>query len=116
MRATVRLVSAAILLVATSMGCTIRYSQSLVGEIARVSTTPIANSDTGIEVGIGPVQPAGSGGSAVIAFSEPMAAQELLTVPCEVALAQVDYRGKWYSIYYITGNFPETEVVAYCVP
>jgi len=65
---------------------------------------------------MGPVQSAGSGGSAVIAFSEPMAAHELLTVPCEVALAQVDYRGKWYSIYYITGNFPEIEVVAYCVP
>jgi len=66
MRSTVRLVSAAILLVATSMGCTIRYSQSLVGEIARVSMSPMRNSDTGTEVGIG-----GPGAApAVITFSE----------------------------------------------
>jgi hypothetical protein len=55
-------------LVATSVGCAIRRSQSLVGEIARVSTAPIANSDTGIEVGIGPVR---LGVSEVVAYCVP---------------------------------------------
>jgi hypothetical protein len=109
MRSTLRLGSVAILLVATSMGCTIRYSQVLVGEIARVSTSPMRNSDTGTEVGIGgPGSP-----PAVIAFSEPMSSDELMTVPCEVAFAQIDYRGKYYA-YYIAANFPEVEVISYC--
>lgn len=109
MRAALRLVPAAILLVAMSMGCTIRYSQILVGEIARVSTSPMRNSDTGTEVGIG-----GPGSApAVITFSEPMSTEELMTAPCEVAFAQIDYRGKYYA-YYIAVNFPEVEVISYC--
>ena len=109
MRTTVRLASTAILLIATSMGCTIRYSQILVGEIARVPTAPMRNGDTGTEVGIG-----GPGAApAVIAFSEPMSTKELMTVPCEVAFAQVDYRGKYYA-YYVAVNFPEVEVISYC--
>lgn len=99
-----------LLAAATPLGCTIRYSQTLVGEIARVSTAETRNSDTGTEVGIGGPLSA----PAVIAFSEPMGSEELMTLPCEVAFSQIDYRGRYYA-YYIAVNFPEVEVISYCV-
>ncbi len=39
---------------------------------------------------------------------------ELMNVPCEVALSQVDYRAYFYS-FYLTLALPATEVVSYCV-
>jgi hypothetical protein len=108
MTASMLRLSSAFLLAAAALlaGCTLRYSQALVGRIARIEGVPISNSDSGVEVGLAP--------SAVIAFSEPMDARELETLPCELSLAQVDYRGKWYA-FYITVNFPEVEVKSYCV-
>ncbi len=88
-------------------GCTIRYSQNLVGEIRRVDTRPIQNADSGTEVGLLTAR-------TVISFSEPESAHELMSLPCEVAFSQVDYRSKWYA-YLISVNFPEVEVTSYCV-
>jgi hypothetical protein len=88
-------------------GCTARYSQTLVGEIRRVKINPIEMSDSGTEVGL--FHP-----NNVITFSEPRSSHELLSIPCEVGLAQVDYRSKFYT-YLVVANFPEIEVVSYCV-
>jgi len=107
-----RLALACALLVplSSAMGCTIRYSQALVGSIERISTRPISTNDTGTEVGIG-----GPGAPPLaITFSEPMAPHELLSLPCEILVTQIDYRGKYYA-YYIGVNFPETEITSYCV-
>lgn len=65
------------------------------------------NSDSGVAIGLAPR-------NAVIAFSEPDSADDLMTLPCEVALAQVDYRGIFYA-FYITAEFPAVEVTAYCI-
>ena len=105
-----RRLAIAILLVGALPGCTVRYSQTLVGEIARVQGAPMQNSDSGVSVGIG-----FPSGTATIAFSEPMHAGELLNVPCEVALAYVDYRAMYFG-YYLAVDFPEVEVVSYCIP
>jgi len=92
---------------AGSLGCTIRYSQSLVGSLKRVSRSPITNSDSGISLGIQPR-------AGVISFSEPDSAGELLSIPCEVAVSEVDYRGVFYT-FYITAVFPEVKTISYCV-
>jgi hypothetical protein len=100
----------ACLLLAALPGCTMRYSQTLVGEIARIQGTPMQNSDSGVSVGIGL-----PGQTVTIAFSEPMHAGELLNVPCDVALAYVDYRAMYIG-YYLAVDFPEVKVVSYCIP
>jgi hypothetical protein len=100
----------ACLLQAPLSGCTLRYSQTLAGEVVRIQGTPMQNSDSGVAVGIG-----FPGGTATIAFSEPMHAGELLNVPCEVALAAVDYRAMYFG-YYLAVDFPAVEVVSYCIP
>lgn len=104
-----RLLASYLVLLAIAFGgCTARYSQSIVGEIRRVDINgmPIRNSDSGTEVGL--LYPRG------IVFSEPMAADELMAVPCDVAVGQVDYRSKWYT-YYVSVNFPEVGVTSYCI-
>jgi hypothetical protein len=95
-------------------GCTIRYSQSMVGAVEKMTPPPpVANSDSGIEIGLGlPI--AGQAGPVGIAFSEPDSAEELLSLPCEVALAEVDYRGIFY-VFYIAAVFPAVETTSYCV-
>jgi len=50
----------------------------------------------------------------VATFSEPESPADLLTLPCDVANAQVDYRGAYYA-YYLAVNFPQTRMVTYCV-
>jgi hypothetical protein len=96
----------AVLVVAAS-GCTIRYSQTLVGTIEPVPNMPITNSDSGFGIGLGAPQ-------AVLTLSEPKAVNELMRLPCDVALSQSDYRGTWFS-FYLTFVMPKTETVAYCV-
>lgn len=99
----------ALALVASALGgCTVRYSQSIVGEIRRVDFKglPIRNKDSGTEVGL--LYPVG------IVFSEPMAADKLMALPCDVGIAEVDYRSKWYT-YYVSVNFPEVGVTSYCI-
>jgi hypothetical protein len=93
--------AAGLILAVVGMGCTIRYSQTMVGTIEPVKSSPITNRATGIEGGIG-----GIGASPlVIAFSEPTAANELMNVPCDLALSQVDYRGMFFS-FYLAVNIP----------
>ena len=93
-------------------GCTVRYSQTLVDTIQRVSVRPSQNSDSGVQVGLAlPL----AGRLAVISFSEPMAADELLMLPCEVAFTQVDYRSIYYA-YYIAVDIPEVTTTTYCIP
>jgi hypothetical protein len=96
--------------VAIGGGCTIRYSQTVVGSIERLGPSPVKNQDLGVEVGIG----GPSAAPAVVTFSEPESPADLLTLPCEVANAQVDYRGAYYA-YYLAVNFPQTRTVTYCV-
>lgn len=101
-------VAALLLLVVLLEGCTARYSQILVGSIRRLETTPVTNSDSGFELGLG--SPA-----ALIAFSEPTSARDLAAPACEVELTEVDYRGTWFSVYYLALNFPKVETTSYCV-
>lgn len=82
----------------TTAGCTIRYSQTLAGEIWRVEPRSIQNSDSGVDV-FG------------IAFSEPTSSDELLSLPCEAGLVEVDYRG----IFYYFVSIPTVRTVSYCV-
>jgi hypothetical protein len=98
------LATAAVLLMGGA-GCTIRYSQTLVGTIDPVEGRPITNSNSGFELGLSP---------AGITFSEPTETDELLDLPCDVALAQADYRAMFLS-FYISLIFPKTEAVAYCI-
>jgi len=93
-----------------ALGCTARYSQTLIGRIGRIDGLSIANSDSGIELGIGtPLV-----GVSVITFSEPASARDLAAPPCEIELTQIDYRGTWYA-YYVIANFPQVETTSYCV-
>ena len=106
------LLAAAILPVALGLGCTIRYSQTLVAEIRRVDTTvPIQNSDGGTAFGPYP--------NVVFTLKEPRSVVELATLPCDVALAQVDYRAKWFGVpifyFYPSASFPEVTLTSYCV-
>ena len=105
-------VRAALLALLITNGCTLRYSQSLVGEIRHFRPGSVQNADTGTEFGL-------MGPRAVFTVSEPLSADELLSIPCEVALAEVDYRAKWFGIplLYVmpTGRFPEVKVTSYCV-
>jgi len=100
-------IGVSLILMAPALGCTIRYSQSLAGSLKRVTTMPVKNSDGGIAVGVQPRV-------GVISFSEPDSAGELLSIPCEVAVSEVDYRGTFYTVY-ITAVFPEVETISYCV-
>ena len=97
----------AFVLLLIGTGCTVRYSQGMVGRIERLSERPIVNSDSGVEIGL-------VGPTAVIAFSEPIPAKELSSPICEYSLTEVDYRGTWYA-FYIIGNFPEIKTTGYCV-
>ena len=68
------------------------------------------NSDSGSEIGIG------MGG---LVIREPKPSRELVSGPCEVALAQVDYRGTlanalWFALF-LNANFPRVEVRSYCL-
>lgn len=72
---------------------------------------PLHNGDTGIEVGLG--LPGGE--PSVIAFSEPMASNELMSLPCEVAFSAVDYRAIYYA-YYFAVKIPEIKTTSYCLP
>jgi hypothetical protein len=92
------------------VGCTIRYSQTLVGSIERLGPSSVKNQDLGVEVGIG----GPSAAPLVATFSEPESPTDLLTLPCDVANAQLDYRGAYYA-YYLAVNFPQTRTVTYCV-
>ncbi len=96
----------------TSTACTIRYSQTLVERIVRVESRPAQNADSGIEVGFGLP---GFGSPSTIAFSEPMAVNELMSMPCEVAFSSVDYRAIYYS-YYVAVKIPEVKTTSYCLP
>jgi hypothetical protein len=103
--------TAALVLLASvvSTGCTIRHSQTIAGRLERVNLAPIHNANGGVEVGIG------FGTNILVAtFSEPMSSHELLTIPCDSGIVQVDYRALAYA-YYIAGSFPELKTTAYCV-
>lgn len=110
MTAPSRTLASALLLVsiAWAVGCTIRHSQMLVGELERVSTPAVKHRDTGFELGFGT-----AGG---LTLSEPTAPHELLLTPCEMALAQTDTRAMVFYLYYFSLGFPQSEVVSYCVP
>src|SRR5437867_6086770 len=97
----------AMLFVCASAGCTVRYSQTITGRIERLKQNPVEVSDMGTEVGL-------FAPNNVITFHEPRGSGELLMIPCDVALAEVDYRSKWYT-YYVSVNFPEVKVISYCV-
>ena len=101
-----------LVLATAGVGCTIRYSQTMVGEIRRVQTAPIQNADVGTSFGV-------LGPNAVYVLNEPRSTSELATLPCDVALAEVDYRGKWFGVplYYVypTASFPEVQLTSYCV-
>jgi hypothetical protein len=101
-------VTGLLLLVVMLGGCTARYSQVLVGSIRRLETTPVKQSDSGFEMGLGTP-------SALIAFSEPTSARDLSAPACEVELTEVDYRGTWFSLYYLAFNFPKVKTTSYCV-
>ncbi|UCE85315.1 MAG: hypothetical protein JSU66_13335 [Deltaproteobacteria bacterium] len=100
--------AAAIVFALSGSGCTIRYSQTLVGEIERIEGRPLKTSESGFELGAG-------FNTAGLTFVEPTESYQLLDVPCDLALSQVDYRGTWFSLYYVTLNFPKVETAAYCV-
>ena len=106
------LLAATVLPVVLGLGCTMRYSQTLVGEIRRVDmTTPIQNADGGTAFGPYP--------NLVFVLKEPRSAVELATLPCDVPLAQVDYRAKWFGVplfyFYPSASFPEVTLTSYCV-
>ena len=101
-------VTVLLLLVVVLGGCTARYSQVLVGTIRRLETTPVTHSDSGFEMGLGDP-------SALIAFSEPTSARDLTAPACEVELTEVDYRGTWFSVYYLAFNIPKVKTTSYCV-
>jgi hypothetical protein len=84
-------VRAALLALLITTGCTIRYSQSLVGEIRHFRPGSVQNADSGTEFGL-------MGSMALFTISEPQSTDELLSIPCEVALAEVDYRAKWFGL------------------
>lgn len=94
-------------LVVGASGCTIRYSQTLVGTIEPVQSAPITHSASGFGIGLGSTN--------ALTFSEPRAVNELIDSPCDLALSQSDYRGTWFSLYYVSFVWPKTETVAYCV-
>jgi len=106
-------VVAALLASLVATGCTIRYSQTLVGEIRSVRGSPLQKTETGAEFGIlGPLS--------LVTISEPQSAVELLSTDCDVALAEADYRGKWagWPMLYVlfpTASFPTARVTSYCV-
>ena len=81
-----------------STGCTIRYSQTVAGEIQRVRLSEIQTADTGVDFFL-------------IAFSEPKTSNELLNIPCDAALVAVDYRAPSYGAF----SAPSVEVISYCV-
>jgi hypothetical protein len=93
------------------VGCTIRYSQALVGEIQRPMPGPVQNADSGTAFGL-------LGPRAVWTLHEPMSAEALQSLPCDVALAEVDYRAKWFGIplwyVYPSASFPAVRVISYC--
>lgn len=91
---------------AFGMGCTLRYSQTVIGSIESVESFKVVNSDSGVDVGL--LAPYG------ITFTEPLGAGKVANYPCEVQFTQVDYRSKWYA-YYIRVDFPKVEVTTYCV-
>ena len=91
-------------------GCTIRYSQTMVGRITRVSGASTSNSSSGSEIGLG--YPGAS--SLVLTLQEPKSAEDLAAAQCEAVLTQVDYRGTWFS-FYVAYNAPKVETTAYCV-
>jgi len=80
-------------------GCTVRYSQTVAGEIRRVGLGEIQTADTGMD-------------SFGIAFSEPKSSHELLNIPCDAGLVAVDYRALSYGPF----SVPEVQVISYCVP
>ncbi len=102
----------AVAAVLLSSACTIRHSQMMVGEIHPITTRPIQVAETGTELGL-----AGPSG---YSLHEPKSAAELLSLPCEVALAELDYRGHWFGLpvwyFYPSANFPEIKVTQYCAP
>ena len=100
-------VTTLLLLVVLLGGCTARYSQILVGSIGRLETTPVANSDSGFELGLG--SPA-----ALITFSEPTSARDLSAPACEIELTEVDYRGTFFVVY-LAFNLPKVKTTSYCV-
>ena len=102
----------AILLVTTLVGtgCTIRYSQTMVGEIYPIDTPPVASESTGLGIGIGtPLA-----GPITITFTEPDGVDELLDVSCDLALTQTDYRST-YVAFYLAVEIPKVEATSYCV-
>lgn len=99
-------IAAGALLVMFSLGCTIRYSQTLVGTIEPIEGMPLKNQADAFALGLYP--------AAGIAFSEPTESSQLLDLPCDVALSQVDYRAMWFSVY-LTFLFPKIEGTAYCI-
>lgn len=102
-----RLACLTVALVLPLCSCTIRYSQSMVGSIQRISPRPVSNSDSGFGIGLHPTL-------LTATLSEPRSADELMTLPCDVALTEVDYRALFYA-FYISFVFPEVKDVAYCV-
>jgi hypothetical protein len=67
----------------------------------------MTNSDSGFGMGLGTAN--------ALTFSEPRAINELINVPCDLALIQSDYRATWFSLFYLSFVLPKTETVAYCV-
>jgi len=100
-------------LASVGSGCTVRFSQHLVGEIeSRGPTRTLQTSGSGAEFGV-------VGPRAVWVLDEPRSAYEITTPVCEVAFAQVDYRKRWFGIpvfyVYPAASFPETRVTSYCI-
>ena len=102
--ASVALVGAALV----ASGCTLRYSQTMVGRIVRVQPHHIQNRDGGVEAGVG-FGPLG----AVVTIKEPMSGRELLAVPCSLGLTQLDYRSMNYG-FYLAVAIPNVEAQMYC--
>ena len=102
-------------LVTASAGCTVRYSQSIIGSIHKVQMYKRVNSDHGFDLGVG--FPNGIEQFKVehgIAFSKPKGAAELASYPCDAEMVQVDYRSKW-AAYYIRVDVPKMEATTYCI-
>jgi hypothetical protein len=98
------------LLCGISVGCTVRYSQSMVGRIVRVETLAHTNEDYGIAAGAGWWNTL-----AVYTFKESPSLAELTTTRCNPALTAVDYRDIWAG-YYLGFSFPHVTVKSYCLP
>jgi len=101
-----------ILLVALILsGCTIRYSQTMVERIVRVSGTQAHNENSGSEIGFFVTPSTG-----LLTMSEPVSARDLTAGQCESDLTEIDYRGFWIPpVVYITYNMPKVTTTGYCI-